>query len=220
MRAPLAMLAPALWVASLAPSGCAKEPEAPADAASVAPDVDDAVAPASPPAPAPVDPVASGLRVGEHLQPFDAFTGESGERSCPLCRLDGFPKILAAGTIGDEAFGEDLKNIDAIVAKYGEDQVKAIAVLIDAPANARAGPEPAPALPARAEQWRRQLEISMPLVVPAAGDAASSTWDTHYRVTRNRTLMLADRANQVRYSAVAPTDLAALDAAIRSAVDS
>ena len=61
----------------------------------------------------------------------------------------------------------------------------------------------------------------MPVVIPAADNgAANQTWEDHYNITQSRTLMFADGRNRVLYSEIAPTDLAALDAAIKQVLES
>ncbi|WP_434427253.1 hypothetical protein [Nannocystis pusilla] len=73
----------------------------------------------------------SGLGVGGKFKPFEIVNCDSGEKYCQVCKFGGSPKIMAVGTIDDEAFRNDIKNLDALVQKYGEDKVKAFAVITD-----------------------------------------------------------------------------------------
>lgn len=162
----------------------------------------------------------SGLGVGGKFKPFEIVNCESGEQYCQVCKFGGSPKIMAVGTIDDPAFRTDLQNLDALVQKYGEDKLKAFAVVTDIKDGKSSTPlAEREALLARLKALKTELGVKLPIVIPAAGDgAAHQEFDDYYNVTRSRTLMFADGRNSVRYSAVAPKDLSALNAAILSVV--
>ncbi len=179
---------------------------------------------ASPAAEKPTEPaartVASGLDVGMRFAAFDIVNCDSGEEYCQVCRFGGAPKIMAVGTIDDAEFKKDLQNLDAIVAKYGDDKIKVFAVIAEPKDGTLVTPTANRAdLQAKAKALREELEIDMPVVVPAAeGDALNGIFEDHYQIKQSRTIMFADGKNVVKYSAVAPSDLKALDDAIKAAV--
>ena len=182
-------------------------------------------APATPAEPAakPVDDrvlADSGLGVGGKFKPFDIVNCESGEQYCQVCKFGGSPKIMAVGTIDDPEFRNDLQNLDALVQKYGEDKVKAFAVLTDIKDGKSSTPiADREALIAKAKALRTELGVKFPIVVPASeAGAVNKEFDDYYNVTKSRTLMFADGRNSVKYSAVAPADLAALNTAIEAVV--
>ncbi|MBK7830616.1 hypothetical protein [Nannocystis sp.] len=182
----------------------------------------DAAKPAEPAA-KPVDDrvlADSGLGVGGKFKPFDIVNCDSGDQYCQVCKFGGSPKIMAVGTIDDPAFKTDLQNLDALVQKYGEDKVKAFAVLTDIKDGKSSTPTAdREALIAKAKALRTELGVKFPIVVPASeAGAANKEFDDYYNVTRSRTLMFADGRNSVKYSAVAPADLAALNTAIEAVV--
>ena len=176
-------------------------------------------APAKDPAPAEAT-VASGLDLGERFAAFDIINCDSGDQYCQVCKFGPSPKIMAVGTIDDEAFKKDLKDLDAMVAKYGEDKVKAFAVIADAKDGALVTPVGnKDELQAKAKALRTELGISIPVVIPAPkGDGPNGTFEDHYKVSQSRTIMFADGRNEVTYSEVAPSDYDALDAAIKAVV--
>lgn len=207
---------------ALAAGGCDNKAE-PARAGTVAEVKTPAGADAKPEAAKPADDrvlASSGLGVGGKFKPFDIVNCDSGDQYCQVCKFGGSPKIMAVGTIDDPAFRTDLQNLDALVQKYGEDKVKAFAVVT----NIKDGKSTTPladreALIAKVKALRTELGIKLPLVVPAAEDGApNKAFDDYYNVTRSRTLMFADGRNSVKYSAVAPSDLSELNKAIESVV--
>lgn len=162
----------------------------------------------------------SGLGVGGKFKPFDIVNCDSGDQYCQVCKFGGSPKIMAVGTIDDPAFKTDLQNLDALVQKYGEDKIKAFAVVTDIKDGKSSTPTAdREALIARAKALRSELGVKFPIVVPASeAGAPNKEFDDYYNVTKSRTLMFADGRNSVKYSAVAPTDLAALNTAIQEVV--
>lgn len=162
----------------------------------------------------------SGLGVGGKFKPFNIVNCESGEEYCQVCKFGGSPKIMAVGTIDDPEFRTDLQNLDALVQKYGEDKVKAFAVVTDIKDGKSTTPlAEREALIAKLKALKTELGVKLPIVVPAAeGGAANKEFDDYYNVTRSRTLMFADGRNSVKYSAVAPKDLSELNTAIQAVV--
>ncbi len=162
----------------------------------------------------------SGLGVGGKFKPFEIVNCESGEQYCQVCKFGGSPKIMAVGTIDDPAFKTDLQNLDALVQKYGEDKVKAFAVVTDIKDGKSTTPlADREALIAKVKALKTELGVKLPIVVPAAEEgAANKAFDDYYNVTKSRTVMFADGRNSVKYSAVAPTDLAELNTAIQPVV--
>ena len=162
----------------------------------------------------------SGLGVGGKFKPFDIVNCDSGEQYCQVCKFGGSPKIMAVGTIDDPEFRTDLQNLDALVQKYGEDKVKAFAVVTDIKDGKSTTPlAEREALIAKIKALKTELGVKLPIVVPAAeGGAANKEFDDYYNVTKSRTVMFADGRNSVKYSAVAPKDLAELNTAIQSVV--
>jgi hypothetical protein len=158
---------------------------------------------------------ASGLGVGGQFKAFDIINCDSGDKYCQVCKFGGSPKIMAVGTIDDPAFGEDIKNLDALVKKYGEDKIKAFAVITDIKDGKSATPtEGREALEARVKALRAELGVTIPLVVPAEEGGKNEAFDDWYNITASRTLMFADGRNAVKYSGVAPADLSGLNTAI------
>jgi hypothetical protein len=164
--------------------------------------------------------VASGLALGERFAAFDIINCESGDQYCQVCKYGPSPKIMAVGTIDDEAFKQDLKDLDAMVAKYGEDKVKAFAVIAEVKDGALVTPlGNKDELQAKAKALKAELGITMPIVIPAPkNEAPNGTFEEHYQVKQSRTIMFADSRNQVKYSEIAPSDYASLDAAIKAAI--
>jgi len=160
----------------------------------------------------------SGLGVGGKLRAFQITNCESGEEYCQVCRYGNSPKIMAIGDVDDADFRNDLQNIDAVVKKYGEDKVKAFGVI--AAIRDGKGVTPTEAreeLIAKIKAMREELDISIPVVIPALEeDGGNKAFDEYYNITQSRTLMFADGRNGVRFSAVAPTDLSGLNTAIQS----
>jgi hypothetical protein len=161
----------------------------------------------------------SGLGVGGKFKPFEIVNCESGETYCQVCKFGGSPKIMAVGTLDDPEFRNDLQNLDALVQKYGEDKLKAFAVVTDIKDGKSSTPQAErEALIARVKALKTELGVKLPIVVPALEDGGNKPFDDYYNVTKSRTLMFADGRNSVKYSAVAPKDLAALNTAILSVV--
>lgn len=159
----------------------------------------------------------SGLGEGGKFSPFDIVNCDTGEEYCQVCKFGSNPKIMAVGTLEDPAFKEDLKNIEALVAKYGEDKVKAFAVITDLQDGK--AKTPAPEVADKAKALKAEMKLSMPVVVPARDEqAGNKIWEEYYNVTKSRTVMFSNGRNEVKYSAVAPTDLAKLDEAIKGTV--
>ncbi len=161
----------------------------------------------------------SGLGVGGKFQAFDIVNCDTGDQYCQVCKFGGSPKIMAVGTLDDPEFKNDLKNLDALVQKYGEDKLKAFAVVTDIKDGKATTPvADRDALVAKAKALRTELGVKIPVVVPANDNGAPNTAFEGYNVTKSRTVMFADGRNSVKYSAVAPKDLAELNTAIESVV--
>lgn len=160
----------------------------------------------------------SGLGVGGKFQAFDIVNCDTGDQYCQVCKFGGSPKIMAVGTVDDPEFKKDLQNLDALVQKYGEDKVKGFAVVTDIKDGKAITPTAdREALIARVKALKTELGIKMPVVVPASeAGATNKEFDDYYNVTKSRTVMFADGRNSVKYSAVAPKDLAELNTAIQS----
>lgn len=209
---------------ALAIGGCDNKAEPAPRAAEAKPAPAPAPAPVAKTEPAkPVDDrvlADSGLGVGGKFKPFNIVNCESGEEYCQVCKFGGSPKIMAVGTIDDPEFRTDLQNLDALVQKYGEDKVKAFAVVTDIKDGKSTTPlAEREALIAKLKALKTELGVKLPIVVPAAeGGAANKEFDDYYNVTRSRTLMFADGRNSVKYSAVAPKDLSELNTAIQAVV--
>lgn len=192
------------------PSG----PEKPAPVAEKAPSPAEKPAEAEKPADTRVL-ADSGLGVGGRFKAFDIVNCDTGDKYCQVCKFGGSPKIMAVGTLDDPAFGEDIKNLDALVQKYGEDKLKAFAVVTDIKDGKSVTPtEDREALQARVKALREQLGVKIPVVIPDAAEGKEA-FDDYYNITKSRTLMFADGGNAVKYSGVAPADLADLNAAIQ-----
>jgi hypothetical protein len=162
---------------------------------------------------------ASGLDVGSKLSAFDIVNCESGDTYCQVCRFGGSPKIMVVGTADDESFKKDLAALDALAKKFGEDEVKAFAVVTDLKDGKAVTPSDVEAARAKADALRKELGIAMPVVVPAPDDSGPNrVWDEYYNITQSRTVMFADGRNNVVYSAVAPSDLSQLEKAIGEVV--
>lgn len=161
--------------------------------------------------------VASGLDVGQKFAAFDIINCESGDKYCQVCKYGPNPKIMAVGTIDDEDFKQDLKDLDALVKKFGDDKLKAFAVIADASDAGLVTPvDTAEEIQAKADALRKELGLSMPVVIPAPkGEDKNGIFEEHYKVSKSRTIMFADGKNQVRYSEVAPADKAKLESTIK-----
>jgi hypothetical protein len=125
---------------------------------------------------------------------------------------------MAVGTIDDEGFKQDLKQLDAMVAKYGEDKLKAFAVIASND-NGKLGTPVGnkDELQAKAKALRTELGITIPVVIPAPeAGGPNGVWEDHYQIKQSRTIMFADGRNLVKYSAVAPSDYTSLDEAIKA----
>ncbi|NVB41304.1 hypothetical protein G6O69_25930 [Pseudenhygromyxa sp. WMMC2535] len=186
----------------------------------------DAPVPAEPeveapaPAEAPAATVASGLAPGMRFAAFEILNCETGDQYCQVCKYGPNPKIMAVGTIDDADFQEDLEQLDALVAKLGNDRVKAFAVIAEEKDGALVTPvADKDALLAKAKAMREELGISMPVVLPAPkGDGQNGTFEDHYKISKSRTIMFADGKNEVHYSEVAPSDYAGLETKIGEVV--
>jgi hypothetical protein len=187
----------------------AAAPEAPAEAAE----------PAAPEAEAEARTVASGLDLDMRFAAFDIINCDSGDRYCQVCKFGSTPKIMAVGTIDDEGFKQDLKDLDELVKKYG-DKVKAFAVIADAHDGALVTPTGnKDELQAKAKALKAELELSFPVVLPAPkDDGLNGIFEDHYQVKLSRTIMFADQKNKVKYSEVAPADKNALDEVVKAVV--
>jgi hypothetical protein len=179
---------------------------------------------AEPPAPTPAPDqrtVASGLDVDMRFAAFNIINCESGDEYCQVCKYGPSPKIMAVGTIDDEGFKQDLKDLDALVKKYGDDKLKAFAVIASAHDGALVTPTSGDKeqLQAAAKALKEELGLSFPVVLPAAkGDGQNGIFEDHYQIKLSRTIMFADGQNKVKYSEVAPADKASLDAAIQASL--
>jgi hypothetical protein len=233
-RAPLLLPAFALLLACDGAAEPAAAPSGPghADASKTPASGEPAPAKADPAAdaPAPADDAwagklagrklaASGLDVGSKLSAFDIVNCESGDTYCQVCRFGGSPKIMAVGTADDESFKKDLAALDALAKKFGDDEIKAFAVVTDLKDGKAVTPSDVEAARAKADALRKELGIAMPVVVPAPDDSGPNrVWDEYYNITQSRTVMFADGRNNVVYSAVAPSDLSQLEKAIGEVV--
>lgn len=215
-----------LALAVLLAAACDSAPAPQAAKPSAAPAAAPAASEPAAATPAPAKPVDdrvladSGLGVGGRFKPFDIVNCETGDTYCQVCKFGGSPKIMAVGTLDDPAFKDDIKNLDALVQKYGEDKVKAFAVITDIKDGKSATPtQDVPALQAKVKALKEELGVKIPLVLPAAEEGKpNAAFDGYYNITRSRTLMFADGRNAVKYSAVAPTDLSGLNAAIQGVI--
>lgn len=161
----------------------------------------------------------SGLGKDGKLTAFDIVNCESGEQYCQVCRFGGSPKLMAVGSLDDAAFHEDLKDLDAIIKKYGEDKVKGFAVVTEIVDGKGVTPKDVEAMKKQANELREKLAISFPLVVPAPGDGGGNReWEEYYNITKSRTVMFADGRNTVRWSAVGPEDWSGLNEAIKQVI--
>ena len=161
----------------------------------------------------------SGLDVGSRLSAFDIINCESGEQYCQVCKFGGNPKLMAVGTADDEAFKNDLKDLDAIAKKYASQNLKAFAVITDIVDGKATTPSDPKALQAKAEAIRKELGITMPIVVPAPGaEGSNKIWNEYYNITASRTVMFSDGRNNVEFSAVGPADWSGLAASIEKVV--
>lgn len=161
----------------------------------------------------------SGLGVGGKLRAFQILNCDDGEEYCQVCRYASNPKLMAVGTADDEAFHKDLKDLDAIVKKYGADKVKAFAVITDIENGKAITPKDPEAAKAKAKALKAQLGLDFPVVVPAPEDGgANETWEEDYNITKSRTVMFSDGRNKVQYSAVEPADFAELGKAIEAVI--
>ncbi|MCA9708636.1 MAG: hypothetical protein KDK70_22500 [Myxococcales bacterium] len=159
----------------------------------------------------------SGLGKDGKLTAFDIVNCESGEKYCQVCRFGNSPKVMAVGSVDDPAFHEDLKDLDAIVKKYGDDKIKGFAVITEIVDGKGVTPKDIDALQKQANELREKLAVSIPIVVPAPDDSGKNReWDEYYNITKSRTVMFADGRNAVKYSAVGPEDFSELNAAIES----
>lgn len=153
----------------------------------------------------------SGLGVGGKLSAFDIINCESGETYCQVCKFGGSPKIMAVGTAEDAKFRDDLKNLDAIAKKYEGNDVKAFAVITDIVEGKATAPADPKALQDKADAIRKELALTIPVVVPAPQkEGADPVWTDYYNITASRTVMFSDGENNVTFSAVAPDDFAGL----------
>lgn len=158
----------------------------------------------------------SGIDVGGKIRAFQIVNGESGEEYCQVCSFGANPKLMLVGSADDEAFKKDLKDLDAIVKKYGEDKLKAFAVVAELENGKAVTPKDIAKAQARAKALRTELGVTMPVVVPAqvkGGD--NKEWD-YYNITASRTVMFANGRNEVKWSGVAAADFAALSQAIEA----
>ncbi|HVI03801.1 MAG TPA: hypothetical protein VM869_34145 [Enhygromyxa sp.] len=164
--------------------------------------------------------VASGLDLDMRFAAFEIINCDSGDKYCQVCKYGPTPKIMAVGTIDDAGFKQDLKDLDALVKKYGDDKVKAFAVIADARDGALVTPiGNKDTLQAQAKALKEELGLSFPVVLPAPeGEAPNGVFEDHYQIKQSRTIMFADGKNQVKYSEVAPADKNGLDAAIKAVV--
>jgi hypothetical protein len=221
-----------LLAALLVAPGCDAKPEAGKEDATAKADAPKADAPAATPTAATpaADPwqaklagrvlADSGLGKDGKLTAFDIVNCESGEQYCQVCRFGGSPKLMAVGSLDDPQFHEDLKDLDAIVQKYGEDKVKAFAVVTEIVDGKGRTPKDVEALKTQANALRTKLAISIPVVVPAPDQSgANREWDEYYNITKSRTVMFADGRNTVRWSAVGPEDWSGLNEAIKAVVE-
>ncbi len=159
----------------------------------------------------------SGLGIGGKMRAFQITNCDSGEEYCQVCRYGGSPKIMAVGSVDDADFRNDLQNIDAVVQKYGEDKLKAFGVIAEIKGGKGMTPkEHREELIAQVKAMREELGITIPVVVPALEEGgANAAFDDYYNITKSRTVMFADGRNSIRFSAVAPSDLAGLNTAIK-----
>lgn len=160
----------------------------------------------------------SGFAVGGRFNPFVILNGETDKKYCQVCSYGPAPKIMAVGTADDEAFHKDLKDLDAIVKKYGDDKVKAFAVVTSIEGGKATVPSDPDTAKADAAALKAKLGVSFPVVVPAPDeDGKNPDWDK-YNITKSRTVMFSDGKNNVKFSAVAPEDFADLGKAIEEVI--
>jgi hypothetical protein len=165
--------------------------------------------------------VASGLDLEMRFAAFDIINCDSGDKYCQVCKYGPSPKIMAVGTIDDADFKQDLKDLNALIEKYGDDKIKAFAVIADAREDGALVTPLAnkDELQARAKSLKEELGLSFPVVLPAPkGEELNGIFEDHYQIRQSRTIMFADGQNKVKYSEVAPADKAGLDAAIKAVV--
>ncbi len=144
---------------------------------------------------------------------FDIVDPEDGSRRCQVCTIGTAPKLVAIGLADDPDFIEDLQDLEAVLAKYGDAAPQVFAVLAESRDDALLAPADPAALGERAKQLRAKSRLHMPVLV-AATDEDPDPFTDHYRITKSRTLMLADGGNTVTWSQTAPEHLGELDAAL------
>ena len=125
--------------------------------------------------------MASGLDLDMRFAAFDIINCDSGDKYCQVCKFGPSPKIMAVGTIDDADFKQDLKDLDALVKKYGDDKIKAFAVIADAKDGALVTPiGNKDALQAQAKALKEELGLSFPVVLPAPeGEAVNGVFEEY-----------------------------------------
>jgi hypothetical protein len=165
--------------------------------------------------------VASGLDLDMRFAAFDIINCDSGDQYCQVCKYGPNPKVMAVGTIDDEAFKQDLKDLEALVQKHGDDKFKVFAVIAELDDGVLVTPVGSKdALQAQAKALKEELGLSFPVVLPAPNKDGerNGIFEDHYQVKQSRTIMFADGQNKVKYSEVAPADKAGLEQAITAVV--
>jgi hypothetical protein len=165
--------------------------------------------------------VASGLDLDMRFAAFDIINCDSGDQYCQVCKYGPNPKVMAVGTIDDEAFKQDLKDLEALVQKHGDDKFKVFAVIAELDDGVLVTPVGnQDALQAQAKALKEELGLSFPVVLPAPNKDGerNGIFEDHYQVKQSRTIMFADGQNKVKYSEVAPADTAGLEQAITAVV--
>jgi hypothetical protein len=142
----------------------------------------------------------SGLDPGMHLRPFEVEAVGASSTICRVCELEGKRIVIASGDVQDDAFMELLLDLQALSLRY---QAPGIEVLALSSHAREADTE--------FEEARQRHRLNLPLFRPLPTD---ENWREHYQVDEPLTLIFADAGGVVRYSAVAPEDLAELDRAI------
>jgi hypothetical protein len=158
----------------------------------------------------------SGLGPGSELLTFRSVDVVTGDTVCPLERApdSAKAKVIAVGTLHDEAFARDLQDLDAIVYKY-EGTLAAVAVFTDIEDGRAIASRDPETVRAEARDRIRALDLTIPVVVPTDEQDDDDTWTRYYNVTTSRTVMLVDAENRVVFSKVEPEDWSELDAAFR-----
>ncbi|GEM_PF-5831103 len=152
----------------------------------------------------------SGLDLGERAQELTLIPLVGHDTICLACEGALKPSVLVAGSLSSPSFVKDVRDVDAVLHKWGFNSVTAAAI-VGTETETGALEVLVPALVAPLKAKIAALDLTLPIV-----PALQASMLARFNLTMGHTLMVIDPSGTVVYGAVVPPDLAGMDDALQA----